>query len=203
MSARHLLVKGIIAEAVQGRPAVYRGVQAAVLGTVQDQSCDFDTSRTWSCTIWFDLHRRSENERTMDIFGNSGNHYSHPGYQWVAPGTTSHRRSRTGFPSAHHCCAPVRHPWWRIGESLRLTPSLLNPLRPRPDVCCDCIRQRFVPGGMAMAEITTAARRPSSRPASSARPCATNRLSSWYARHNSLHVAIKICLGEVQCLNGI
>ncbi len=32
---------------------------------------------------------------------------------------------------------------------------------------------------------------------------ATNRLSSRYARHNSIHVAIKICLGEVQRLNGI
>jgi hypothetical protein len=30
-----------------------------------------------------------------------------------------------------------------------------------------------------------------------------NRLSSRYARHNSIHVAIKICLGEVQRLNGI
>jgi hypothetical protein len=54
-----------------------------------------------------------------------------------------------------------------------------------------------------MAEITTAARRPSSRPASSARPWVTNRLSSRYARHDSMHVAIKIFLGEVQCLNGI
>ena len=54
-----------------------------------------------------------------------------------------------------------------------------------------------------MAEVTTAAKRTSSRPASSARPYATNRLSSWYARHNSMHVAIKICLGEVHRLNGI
>jgi hypothetical protein len=28
-------------------------------------------------------------------------------------------------------------------------------------------------------------------------------LSSRYARHNSIHVAIEICLGEVQRLNGI
>ena len=36
-----------------------------------------------------------------------------------------------------------------------------------------------------------------------ARPCATDKLPSWYARHNSIHVAIKICLGEVQRLHGI
>jgi hypothetical protein len=28
-------------------------------------------------------------------------------------------------------------------------------------------------------------------------------LSSWYARHKSIHVAINICLGEVQRLNRV
>ena len=67
----------------------------------------------------------------------------------------------------------------------------------------DLFSLRAASGSTTMAEITTAARRPSSRPASSSRPWATNRLSSRYARHKSIHVAIKICLGEVQRLNGI
>ena len=32
---------------------------------------------------------------------------------------------------------------------------------------------------------------------------ASRGAASRYARHNSIHVAIKICLGEVQRLNGI
>ncbi len=57
--------------------------------------------------------------------------------------------------------------------------------------------------GMALAEFTTAARRPSSRPASSARPWATNRLALRHARHSAIQVVSNICLGEVQRLNGI
>ena len=67
----------------------------------------------------------------------------------------------------------------------------------------DLLSLRSASGSTTMAEITTAARRPSSRPASSSRPSATNRLSSRYARHNSIQVAIKICLREVQRLSGI